>query len=368
VKGTGQAISDWLDSLISSLQDSKNSITESDIDEEILLQLSRSIESTKKDIDDRQKEVYSSVSRLGKALDKKFPASLPTYPRLFESLPSRKALERTIALHFLRTGQLDTAEIFLDESGIDIPTELRLRFVELHQILKVLRIQDISPALEWARKNRTFLQSRSSPLEFYLHRSQYIRLLLSSHPPNPLPALTYANEHLRYFYDVHESEVKRLLGCIAYLPLSKLQASSYADLASPSLHFELEPLFAKEYCASLGMSRQVPLRVVGDIGGGGALARIEKGRKVMRERKSEWSQIDELPIEIPLPPENRYHSIFACPVSKEQATEHNPPMMMLCGHVVAKESLHKLSKPGGRVKCPYCPTESHLGAALRVYF
>jgi hypothetical protein len=44
------------------------------------------------------------------------------------------------------------------------------------------------------------------------------------------------------------------------------------------------------------MSRQVPLRVVGDIGGGGALARIEKGRKVMRERKSEWCQTDELPV------------------------------------------------------------------------
>jgi hypothetical protein len=55
-------------------------------------------------------------------------------------------------------------------------------------------------------------------------------------------------------------------------------------------------MFAKEYCARLGMSRQVPLRVVCDIGGGGALARIEKGKKVMKERKSEWSQSDELPV------------------------------------------------------------------------
>jgi hypothetical protein len=86
------------------------------------------------------------------------------------------------------------------------------------------------------------------------------------------------------------------MSCVAFLPITKLQNSPYVDLASPSLHSDLEPLFAKEYCASLGMSRQEPLRVVGDIGGGGALARIEKGRKVMRERKSEWSQIDELPV------------------------------------------------------------------------
>ena len=86
------------------------------------------------------------------------------------------------------------------------------------------------------------------------------------------------------------------MACVAFLPITKLQNSPYVDLASPSLHSDLEPLFAKEYCASLGMSRQEPLRVVGDIGGGGALARIEKGRKVMRERKSEWSQIDELPV------------------------------------------------------------------------
>ena len=47
------------------------------------------------------------------------------------------------------------------------------------------------------------------------------------------------------------------------------------------------------------MSRQIPLKVVADIGGGGALARIEKGRKLMRERKSEWSQADELPVRLP---------------------------------------------------------------------
>jgi E3 ubiquitin-protein transferase RMND5 len=91
-------------------------------------------------------------------------------------------------------------------------------------------------------------------------------------------------------------------------------------------------------------------------------------------------------IEIPLPPENRYHSVFACPVSKDQSTEQNPPMMMSCGHVVSKDSLQKLSKANGyvdgtlrsilltdatpfsRVKCPYCPVESQVSDALRVHF
>lgn len=151
----------------------------------------------------------------------------------------------------------------------------------------------------WARSHQTFLKSRNSPLEFYLHRSQYIRLLLSSHPPDPLPAIAYARANLQPFYEEHEVEFRRLLSCVAFLPLPKLQGSEYRDLALPTLHFDLEPLFAKEYCASLGMSRQVPLRVVGDIGGGGALARIEKGRKVMGDRKGGWTQADELPVSAP---------------------------------------------------------------------
>ena len=32
------------------------------------------------------------------------------------------------------------------------------------------------------------------------------------------------------------------------------------------------------------MNKQLPLRIVGDIGGRGALAKIEKGRKFMQER------------------------------------------------------------------------------------
>ncbi|KAG9226358.1 hypothetical protein CCMSSC00406_0003237 [Pleurotus cornucopiae] len=350
-KGKAPSMIESLDSLLQTLRNTKAQCEAGEVPVSQIMQLPSAVEKCKKDVDDRHKEIYSSLARFGKTLDKKFTNPLPTYSDLFSSKDSVNALERTIALHFLRTGQFDLAETFLQESDATIPPEIRSQFVGLHEILKALRNHDITPALEWVQQKRTFLRERSSPLEFNLHRSQYIRLLLASHPPNVLPAIVYLNKSLRPFYPDHVTEFRRL-----------------CDLASPNLHFDLEPLFAKEYCASLGMSRQLPLRVVGDIGGGGALARIEKGRKVMRERKSEWSQTDELPIEISLQPENRYHSIFACPVSKEQSSEQNPPMMMTCGHVISKDSLQKLNKPGGRVKCPYCPTESLVSAALRVYF
>ncbi|KAF9246569.1 CTLH/CRA C-terminal to lish motif domain-containing protein [Melanogaster broomeanus] len=367
-KRKNPSVESSLDSLLQSLYEVKSRIEAGTVTGDTFALLAQTVETKKKEIDDKQREVYNAIAKFGKALDKRFTQALPTYDPLFASDTAKEALDRTVALHFLRTGQFSTAQTFIEESSIDISSELRGQFVELHRIMTALRRQDIGPALEWSMKNRSFLRSRSSPLEFYLHRSQYIRLLLSSNASNPTPAISYANAALRGFYPEHAIEFRRLMTCLVYLPKEKLEQSPYADLASPSLHTDLEPLFAKEYCASLGMSRQVPLRVIGDIGGGGALARIEKARAVMKEKKSEWSQSDELPIEIPLPPENRYHSIFACPVSKEQSTEQNPPMMMTCGHVISKESLQKLGKGNGRVKCPYCPTESMQSSALHVYF
>ncbi|EHK96238.1 putative LisH domain-containing protein C29A3.03c [Glarea lozoyensis 74030] len=114
--------------------------------------------------------------------------------------------------------------------------------------------------------------------------------------------------------------------------------------------------FTREFCSSLGLSAESPLYVAATAGAI-ALPSHVKYANIVKKKHTEWTTQNEFPVEIPLPRSMIYHAIFVCPVSKEQSTEDNPPMMMPCGHVVAKESLAKLSK-GGRFKCPYCPNES----------
>ncbi|KAI0302243.1 RING-type zinc-finger-domain-containing protein [Russula brevipes] len=332
-KGKTPAIQDSLNSLLQTLHVQKKRLEAGIAAEAELTTLPRTVEARKKEIDERQKEIYNSLARYGKALDKRFTTPLPTYEPLFASKDAQSALEHVIAMHFLRTGRFSTAETFMQ---VYMPSHA-VRETPHQTCLGVRASVDFCGrqslfVVRWVERNRDFLQSHSSALEFYLHRSEYLQ---------QSKAIEYANRYLQPFFATHPAEVKRLMGCLIFLPKERMQNSPYEDLTSETIYLDLENMFATGFCASLGMSKQPPLRVVGILA---------------------------VEIEIPLPAENRYHSIFACPVSKDQSTEQNPPMMMNCGHVVSKDSLQKLSKTSGRVKCPYCPVESMVADALRVHF
>jgi hypothetical protein len=72
------------------------------------------------------------------------------------------------------------------------------------------------------------------------------------------------------------------------------------------------------------------------------------------ESSGSWGGV-ELPVDVPLPPQLHFHSIFACPVSRTQCPPGNPPMLLACGHVVSRESLARLAAGRPRFKCPTCP-------------
>ncbi|KAG9008570.1 hypothetical protein FRB95_001293 [Tulasnella sp. JGI-2019a] len=394
------SIGESLDNLLAHLQHARHSV---DINEDFsnytFSDLKKKVETHKKRVDERQKQVHGSMTKFGKLIDKKFTNILPSSPPLFSSVEAVTALERVIGSHFLRSGAFDVANVFYAECGTHPPERERANFARMYDIVQALKQGDLEPALQWTVAARDFLQTRHSTLEFELHRSRYLRVLLeplpdsfpiegyaSTLPPTSLinPAYQYSRTHFPSLYRTHSqctSQLNRLTTILIYArnPGKLASSKAYGDLADADLrsHEGLERMFVREWCKWMNVSARGALKEVAGLGGNGALARIEKGRKVMAGRKpgpsgssgteAWWDANEEIMIEIPVPPNERYHSVFACPVSKEQTTEKNPPMMLICGHILAKDSVTRLTKSGGRIKCPYCPVES-TDPPLQVHF
>ncbi|GAA5962245.1 hypothetical protein JCM21900_000136 [Sporobolomyces salmonicolor] len=325
----------------------------------------------------------------------------------FSSPSAISALNETITSHLARIGAFHSLSTFLEESGTPSPLsdELLDSLRALHEILVELRSGTCTAAIDWL-----LAYPDADPLgdlEFSLRREEFIRLLLAGSslepptdaemetepllPPAPAPAvkgappdphvqaaLAYGGTHFRHFMTpARQTTICALLTSPLYMPLPRLLASPYGPLYQPytsstttasSPTDSLCLAFSAAYLKHLGLPRDSPLTVVTDVGGSGAMAKIMKVRAVMKEKKTEWSAVGELPVEIPLPVPYRYHSIFACPVSKEQSTAQNPPMLLPCGHVIARESLVRLARGTPTLKCPYCPVVSHFSACVRVHF
>lgn len=250
--------------------------------------------------------------------------------------------------------------------------ELQEKFAEMYTILQQLKAQNLLPAIEWARSNSAELEARGSNLEFELSKLQYV-WLFKGPSVNNLPddenngrrsALAYARQHFGRFQARHLREIQQLASAMVFAP--NLPDSPYhLTFASVSTAFtDVAASFTREFCSLLGLSAESPLYLA-VTAGALALPRLMKFMLATRSKGTEWTTTQELPFETPLPQSMLFHSIFVCPVSKEQTTEDNPPMVIPCGHMLARETLQKLCK-GNRFKCPYCPSEGLFKDARRV--
>ncbi|XP_047028678.1 E3 ubiquitin-protein transferase RMND5B isoform X1 [Helicoverpa zea] len=143
----------------------------------------------------------------------------------------------------------------------------------------------------------------------------------------------------------------------------------YQHLLDPkALGAEAAELFIKEACALLRLAPLSPL-AGGVLAGARVLPALHDIRAKMTHPHviAAWSD-DELPFEVDLGEDGGgYHSVFACPILRQQASEQNPPMRLLCGHVISRDALNKLAM-GAKLKCPYCPMEQSPAEARQIYF
>ncbi|KAG0200129.1 hypothetical protein BGX28_006709 [Mortierella sp. GBA30] len=285
-----------------------------------LAALGKSVNATSERISNEHKELQSALSKYSKAIDK--------------------------------------------EAGLEVPDSIRHEFMEMFDIVAALKENNLEPALQWATRHRSGLEKRSSTLEFKLHRQRYLQLLESGQIQD---AIAYARKNFGYFGNRHTQDILRLMCCIIYM--DHIKTSPYADLMAPNANADIQHMFTRDFCSLIGLSCDSPLYVSVTVGTQ-AMPTMIKMASIMKAKKTEWSQQSELPVEINLSDETKFHSIFVCPVSKEQASEENPPMMMACGHVICKESLQKLCRGSNslKFKCPYCPAESMALQAKSVFF
>ncbi|KAH8700554.1 RMND5A protein [Talaromyces proteolyticus] len=387
-------------STIDLLQEARNAIAADPTKASITLaKLQNPVKASFDTTNDSLKEAHSGLNKYTKALEKLFK-DRPLPSTEYDALSSSPALvNRAIAMHLLREGQFSVASTFLSEIAQDkTPAqpdyegsgrssdekfqpvfsldqiqsgEIREQFASMYYILHELKEKsNLLPAIEWARENRSLLEARGSNLEFDLCRLRFVWLFHGGNDPqSPMTtrrqaALDYARQEFSNFMPRHLKEIQQLMGAMAFSP--NLQASPYRHIFNNTTAWsDVSQSFTREFCSLLGLSADSPLYIAATAGAI-ALPTLLKLQTIMKAKRTEWTTQDELPVEIPLPHSYLFHSIFVCPVSKEQTTDQNPPMMMPCGHVIAQESLQRISK-GNKFKCPYCPNESHPRDARKVF-
>ncbi|KAJ2158663.1 hypothetical protein GGF46_003596 [Coemansia sp. RSA 552] len=318
----------------------------------------------------QQRELYGNVSKYGRHVEKAFTldVGLVCTSPAFEG--SEAVVAQAVHEHLVREGDSAAAQKFAEEGGMRRDAGLEERFLAMHASARALRAGDVRGAVAWAQQE--LAQGRGEllvlPLDFRLQRLRFLQLVEAG---NVVQALAHARATFPRHVRAHGEEIEQLMGLFAYA--QRLAESPYKNLFADTRWDEGAAEFTAAFCAQAGEAAAAPLGVAAGAGAR-AVAVVAKVAALLRDRRAEWSQQNELAVEVPLPDSMRFHSVFACPVSKEQASPTNPPMMMPCGHVVCRASLDKLARgvragaAAGRFKCPYCPGMSALSEAKRVYF
>lgn len=302
-------------------------------------------------LESTQKELNVALSKYPKLLEKSFNPDISKAYRNIEF--NTHVANQIIASHFYQQGLFEIGDLFIKEANEpESVAVIKSQFKDMYQILEAMKVQNLEPALKWATANADKLKQNGSDLILKLHSLQFMEILQKGSKDEPLK---YARTYLSPFASDHMDSIKKLVVCILWT--GKLDRSPYFQLLSATNWDKVAEELTRQFCKILGQSYESPLGVTINAGVQG-LPPLLKFMNVMAGKKQEWQTMKQLPVPVELEKKYQFHSVFVCPVSKEQSTEENPPMLMSCGHVLCKQSIMKMSKNSTRsFKCPYCPSD-----------
>ena len=172
-------------------------------------------------------------------------------------------------------------------------------------------------------------------------------LALFAWSTGPLAAIAYAKQHFQRYQLRFMPEIQRLMGCLV-LYGKPLAAEKYGDLLSPDAWEDAAAEFTRQACSLMGQACESPLAVA-VAAGTAALPPLFKLAAVMERNQQDLGACEQLPVELQLGDEFVFHSVFACPVSRDQSSADNPPMLLPCNHVLCEQSVLKIAKNRNRV-------------------
>ncbi|CAF0751813.1 unnamed protein product [Didymodactylos carnosus] len=319
---------------------------------------------------DKHKDLHACISKIGKTADKCFQSDFGNVPivDIFDTTDKLKYIHMIICEDLYRQGRISIAKKLIEETKLNDNELFNIEqtiLEEINYILENIREKNLQPALDWCKRNREQLLKTNSLLEFHLHKMRFLQLLIEQ---NYDDAKMYMWNFSQYIQMNSECEkvVKELMGAFVFSQRD-LSKSPYKYLLEPHLWLQLSDLFVKQAFQQMGLSQDSPLYVVMKTGFSALPALMSIVNAMQNTQVCHILSKDELPIEVDVGQDHRYHSVFACPILRQQTTDLNPPMKLVCGHVISRDALVKLTTQT-KLKCPYCPMEQNLSDARRLFF
>lgn len=331
------------------------------------------------------KAVYNKAQKLNETVPAAFPYDLR---QLLSPCSFKKsAIIDLIIDSFCRQDRLSLARRLMCEAPSGRPKAadctMLQNYKRLFAIRNALLRKDEKPALEWLAVRQQQLvdkgmdvagdskmdvagDNRLRNLSFELHKLHFLNILeeaaachdAQDHRTHQQSAVTYAREYLGVFYRTHAREIGKLTTLLLFS--HDLMNSPSAHLFTPNLVHQIISLFEREYYHSIDLPLLDPLTATLDAGFT-CLPHTLKVQQLIADNPGLLQEENDstMTADIHLGDHLQFHSTFVCPVSKDMATEENPPLLLKCGHAISTDAMLKIvsSSPRRNFKCPTCPTE-----------